>query len=143
MPIRDVNNQINDTYGHPTGDLVIKHFAAIAGLNLRTGDALGRLGGEEFAILMPGTSLLGAQGAAERIRERFSATTAAVTPHAQRVLATVSIGVVCGTGGSVSHLLAEADALLYRAKQGGRNRVEIGHSRAPGEIDAAAVELAG
>lgn len=135
--------QVNDTYGHPAGDLVIKHFAAVCEANLRTGDSVGRMGGEEFAILMPGASLPGAQLAAERIRERFSRTTAAVTPHGQRVLATVSIGVVCATDGTVSHLLAEADALLYRAKQGGRNRVETGHSAAAAEMDTAAAELAG
>ena len=133
--------QINDTYGHPTGDMVIKHFAGIVQTNLRTGDTLGRLGGEEFAILMPGTTLTGALQAAERIRERFGTTTAAVTPHAQRVLATVSIGVVCSTGGSVAHLLAEADRLLYRAKQSGRNRVEAGNSEPATEIDAAGAEL--
>ena len=135
--------QINDTYGHPLGDLVIKHFAGIAASNLRNTDAVGRMGGEEFAILMPGTSLAGGQQAAERIRERFAALTAAVTPHAQRVLATVSIGVICASGGTVAKLLADADTLLYRAKQGGRNRVETGHSTADGDIDVAGAELAG
>ena len=134
--------QINDTYGHATGDLVIKHFAAVAEANLRTGDSLGRLGGEEFAILMPGTSLSGAQAAAERIRERFGSITAAVTPHAQRVLATVSVGVICATGGTVADLLAEADALLYRAKQSGRNRVEAGHGPATAQVNIAGAEPA-
>ena len=136
--------QINDTYGHPTGDLVIKHFAAIAQTTLRNGDALGRIGGEEFAILMPGTTLAGAQRAAERLRERFGTVTAAVTPHAQRVLATVSMGVVCTSGGTVSQMLAEADALLYRAKQGGRNRVEASLSAtAAGGYVTVGAELAG
>ena len=116
--------QINDTYGHPTGDLVIRHFATVAEANLRNGDVLGRLGGEEFAILMPCTTLADAQLAAERVRARFGSTTAAVTPHAQRVLATASIGLICTSGGSVAKLLADADQMLYRAKQGGRNRVE-------------------
>ena len=135
--------QINDTYGHATGDLVIKHFAAIAEANLRTGDSLGRLGGEEFAILMPGTSLAGAQGAAERMRDRFGGITAAVTPHAQRVLATVSVGVTCTGGGTVSQLLGEADALLRRAKQNGRNCVEAGQSAAASGMPVAGAELAG
>ena len=134
--------RINDTYGHPVGDLVIKHFAAVAQTNLRNGDSLGRMGGEEFAIMMPGTSLAGAEQAAERIRERFSATTAAVTPHAQRVLATVSIGVSCATGGTVEDLMADADRLLYRAKQDGRNRVEAGYSTMRGLGGIAAAKMA-
>ena len=141
----DIDNfkAINDTYGHPTGDLVIKHFAATSENNLRSGDALGRIGGEEFAILMPGTSLAGARQAAERIRERFAAMTAAVTPHGQRVLATVSIGVICATEGAVSQMFAEADAFLYRAKQGGRNRVEAGYAAPQVEPAVAGAELAG
>ena len=135
--------KINDTYGHATGDLVIKHFVAIADANLRAGDSLGRLGGEEFGILMPATSLAGAQQAAERIRERFGAITAAVTPQSQRVLATISIGIIGSTGGTASDLLAEADALLYRAKQGGRDRVEVGNSEPVREMHVRAAKMAG
>ena len=117
---------INDTYGHAAGDLVIKHFAGVVQSYLRLEDSVGRIGGEEFGILLPSTNLQGAMLAAERIRERFANTTAAVTPHAQRILATVSLGVVCVTGGSATDLLSQADQLLYRAKEAGRNRVESG-----------------
>ena len=132
--------RINDTYGHPAGDLVIKHFAAVAAANLRVQESLGRIGGEEFAVLMPGTSLNGAMMAAERIRARFASTTAAVTPHAQRILATVSIGVVCASSASVPELLAAGDRLMYRAKKNGRNRVEAGDAFSPAERTAAVAD---
>lgn len=115
---------INDTYGHPAGDIVLKHFAAVAAANLRGQDSLGRLGGEEFGIIMPGASLEGAINAANRIRERFASTTAAITPNAQRITATVSIGVAWTHSATILDLLAEADRLVHLAKERGRNRVE-------------------
>ncbi len=117
---------LNDRYGAAAGDIVLKHFASSAQLNLRAGDMLGRLGGEEFAILLPATDLAGAKLAADRIRERFAGTTAAVLPDGQRVTSTVSIGVLCALGASPSEVLEEADALLVKAKASGRNRVETG-----------------
>jgi diguanylate cyclase (GGDEF)-like protein len=123
----DLFKMVNDRYGHAVGDVVLQHFSAVALQNLRAGDLLGRLGGEEFAILLPGTDIAGGTLVAERIRSRFASTTAAVSSKAERIHSTVSIGVVCGSSGIISELLAEADKLLSLAKQNGRNRVESAH----------------
>jgi diguanylate cyclase (GGDEF)-like protein len=126
MMMMDIDRfkMVNDHYGHAVGDVVLQHFSAVALQNLRAGDLLGRLGGEEFAVLLPGTDMTGGLLVAERIRSRFASTTAAVSPKAERIHSTVSIGVVCGSGGKIAELLAEADRLLYEAKHNGRNRVE-------------------
>lgn len=115
---------INDTYGHPTGDKVIRHFALCVEGSLRKTDCVGRVGGEEFAILLPGTTLHGGMLVAERIRERFASTTAAMTQSEQPVSATVSIGMVCVSAGTLEDMFLQADQLLYKAKNSGRNRVE-------------------
>ena len=116
---------VNDHYGHAAGDLALRHFAAVTQANLRSNDRVGRLGGEEFAILLCGTPLEGARFAAERIRERLAGSTAALMPNNHRVLVTASFGVtVAGAGEALSSVLGRADGLLYEAKDKGRNRVE-------------------
>jgi diguanylate cyclase (GGDEF)-like protein len=115
--------KINDTYGHGTGDEVIKTVAAVVAENLRDHDILGRLGGEEFAVVMP--EMIGNPvAAAERLR---AAVEAATSPGvAGPVSVTVSVGVAeHKPGDTLDTLLARADDALYRAKQGGRNRVQV------------------
>lgn len=116
---------INDTYGHATGDKVLKHFADLARQRLRRVDQLGRLGGEEFGILLPGTDQEGAVLFAERFRN-YVADTPALCDDVTVPL-TVSIGVALfGTGDTaVDSIMARADKALYRAKSNGRNRVEM------------------
>jgi len=115
---------INDRYGHDVGDQVLKLVAAEMQQQIRQVDMLGRLGGEEFAIILPETDLAKAIEVAERIRaavEAFSLQT-----EQGRITFTISIGVVGLTDVEATNdaLLQQADALLYRAKQNGRNRVE-------------------
>jgi diguanylate cyclase (GGDEF)-like protein len=115
---------INDTHGHATGDLVLQMFAHIARGRLRLEDVMGRLGGEEFAIVMPDAGWEAAYAVAERIRLAFAE--GRVSVNGEMVSTTVSAGVVTAHYSStVGRLLAEADAALYRAKAEGRNRVEI------------------
>jgi diguanylate cyclase (GGDEF)-like protein len=115
---------INDTHGHATGDVVLQMFAHIARGRLRLEDVMGRLGGEEFAIVMPGAGWDAAYAVAERIRIAFAE--ARVAANGGIVSTTVSAGVATARHSStVGRLLAEADAALYRAKAQGRNRVEI------------------
>jgi diguanylate cyclase (GGDEF)-like protein len=112
---------VNDTYGHPAGDAVLREFAARAQRELRAGDVAGRWGGEEFLVILPRTNLDGARAIAERIR-----LAAAATPfpaHAHEIAITVSGGCALGPGDSVEGLLAEADTCLYQAKAGGRDRI--------------------
>jgi diguanylate cyclase (GGDEF)-like protein/PAS domain S-box-containing protein len=116
---------INDTLGHSAGDLVLKHFAAIVQAELRKIDTAGRIGGEEFAILLPGSDAEAAQAFAERLRQKVSDTPAA--REGKSIPATVSIGISALRAGDAAPdaALIRADQALYRAKEGGRNRVEV------------------
>ena len=114
--------QINDTFGHHVGDRVLMDFCGIATAALRPHDVFGRLGGEEFASLLPHTSLKDGLDIAERIRSKFEATTMMVDENA--LAATVSVGVAASTDRALSEMIMAADRALYRAKTKGRNRVE-------------------
>jgi len=118
--------QINDRHGHAAGDAVLQHFAAVALGALRATDIIGRLGGEEFAVLLPGTDLEGARQYAERLRREMEGQPCRAA--SQVIDFTVSIGLtLLNRNDSTTDLpLARADAALYRAKRGGRNRVEMG-----------------
>src|SRR5947209_14765281 len=113
---------INDRFGHPAGDELLRLFSTIVVSNLRISDLSGRIGGEEFAALLP-CSLEEGVIAAERVREAFE--TSGVVVDEGPVDTTVSIGVSGGPAGTeLEVLLASADTALYQAKRGGRNRVE-------------------
>ncbi len=115
---------INDTFGHHVGDRVLKAFCGAATAALRPDDLFGRLGGEEFASLLPHTSLDDGLAVAERIRSNFEATTLEV--GANTLAATVSVGAAMSIDPSrtLGDLIKTADQALYRAKAKGRNRVE-------------------
>jgi diguanylate cyclase (GGDEF)-like protein len=117
---------INDRFGHAAGDAVLTAFCGVATAQLRPTDLFARMGGEEFACLLPTLSHEEAMWVADRTRETFEGTSHAI-PN-QTVYATVSAGVASADDGArdLSHLLAEADRALYRAKENGRNRVESG-----------------
>src|SRR5882672_4482955 len=113
---------INDRFGHPAGDEILKLFATVVVNSLRISDLSGRVGGEEFAALLP-CSLEEGVIAAERVREAF--VRSGIVDETGPVDTTVSIGVAGGPAGTeLEVLLAAADAALYQAKRGGRNRVE-------------------
>lgn len=115
---------VNDRYGHAIGDRVLQIFAETVTRALRTSDISGRLGGEEFAFLMPRTNAMEAERIAERIRVQFCAACANVEGHP--VNASVSIGVAAAVmPGDLSDLIGAADTALYRAKAEGRNRVAV------------------
>jgi diguanylate cyclase (GGDEF)-like protein len=121
----DKFKSINDTFGHPVGDKVIKLLATTAKKTLRQTDVFGRLGGEEFAAFLSNTDEKGAIIAAERVRLAFLE--AAKMVDGLAIGATVSIGVTFSTNykDEVDDLLARADEALYEAKNSGRNRVVI------------------
>jgi diguanylate cyclase (GGDEF)-like protein len=113
---------INDRFGHPAGDEILKLFAAVVVNGLRITDLSGRVGGEEFAALLP-CSLEEGVIVAERVREAFEGS--GIVDETGPVDTTVSIGVAGGPAGTeLEVLLAAADTALYQAKRGGRNRVE-------------------
>jgi diguanylate cyclase (GGDEF)-like protein len=115
----------NDSYGHNFGDEVLKIFAMIAERDLKENAIVGRLGGEEFAAILPGIDAKRAVAAAERVRRAFSNAGAFVNGLA--VGATVSVGVASDTDvdADLSGLFRRADAALYVAKRAGRDRVAI------------------
>ena len=123
----DLDNfkSINDRFGHAIGDRVLQLFAEVAGNCMRRGDLFGRLGGEEFAALLIEATRERAMAVAEQIRSAFADATCQV--EGRPVVATVSIGIVISYDAvlDISALLAQADHALYRAKNNGRNRVEI------------------
>jgi diguanylate cyclase (GGDEF)-like protein len=139
---------INDRYGHAVGDRVLRTFADVAVLELRSTDLVGRLGGEEFGAVLFGAEAGGAVATAERIRKRFAASFHnAKDAHA----VTVSVGVSALPAdelADIDTLISRADEALYVAKARGRNRVEVagGHAgRASGRSgrEAASVRIVG
>jgi diguanylate cyclase (GGDEF)-like protein len=116
--------RINDTHGHQIGDVVLRQVATTAGRRLRTEDVLARFGGEEFAVILRGTSRLGAGLVAERLRALVAALPAIV--DGKPIPVTVSAGCAsleCCKSRSPHELVAAADRRLYVAKRQGRNRV--------------------
>jgi diguanylate cyclase (GGDEF)-like protein len=118
--------KVNDTYGHPVGDQVLKHFAAFIKKHLRTQDLVGRLGGEEFAVLLPETPPEGAMLVLTRIREALQRTR--LDNIAPGFSYTFSAGVTSPSDDPLENcslLMLRADNALYQAKNGGRNRVVL------------------
>ena len=117
----DFFKNINDKYGHHAGDLVLKAFTQTIVKTLRNSDLFGRIGGEEFSILLQDTSIEGAKLFAERIRENIEAMQ--VISENEVIKVTVSIGLVTLKGEDNLHeLLKKADVALYQAKTSGRNK---------------------
>jgi diguanylate cyclase (GGDEF)-like protein/PAS domain S-box-containing protein len=116
---------VNDTYGHDAGDEVLRAIAAAAARTLRDVDVLGRIGGEEFAAVLPQANAGQAMGVAERLRAEIAAQRIDIGSDAP-ISVTVSIGVCSTDPGStdLDDMLKAADTALYAAKQNGRNRVE-------------------
>jgi len=119
----DYFKDVNDTYGHQVGDVVLQEFAGILQRQTRTTDLLARYGGEEFIMALPNTDLAGAFIVAEKVR---SLAEKHIYHHGKVSLqATVSIGVAALKPGikHAQHLIEQADSSLYKAKASGRNRV--------------------
>lgn len=126
----DYFKNVNDTYGHDVGDEVLKMLAETGRSCLREVDVFGRIGGEEFAVLLPETDIGGAVQVAERIRSQVeAATVTAQSGQKAQVRITVSLGVSTfgGRAENLEQLLKLADQALYEAKNKGRNRLEIAH----------------
>ncbi len=122
----DIDNfkQVNDTYGHPVGDRVIKSIARMLKKRLRKSDLIGRYGGEEFAIILPETELNTAKKLLDDVRQNFSQITQ--QDHETQFYCTLSAGVTqLSKSDSLDSLVNTADEALYEAKHAGRNQVCI------------------
>lgn len=118
--------KVNDTYGHDSGDVVLKTVVGSIMNSLRPTDLVVRMGGEEFAVIMPETDLPAALAIADRLRQRIEKLSIGVKHNSQNISATVSIGGACiyeNEEPSIPKLLKCADEALYKAKNTGRNRV--------------------
>ncbi len=124
--------RINDHYGHAAGDAVLQSFVSTVAAVLRESDLIGRLGGEEFAVLLPSTSAEGGAALAQRIIDSVRASP--VELAGEQIEFTVSIGGGClGAETSFAALLNVADAALYQAKHAGRDRLELAVALPPAE----------
>jgi len=122
---------VNDTYGHQTGDLVLQKLGSLCREALREIDSIGRVGGEEFAVILPQTDGARALEVAERLRQTVARAEVPLE-HGMPLHFTLSIGVTTLAGGTanIDTLLGQADSALYEAKRTGRNRVCV-HGKQP------------
>ncbi|HSR36465.1 MAG TPA: diguanylate cyclase, partial [Desulfurivibrionaceae bacterium] len=115
--------RINDTFGHDTGDLVLKNLGHFLKKRFRESDLVCRYGGEEFCILATNMSREHAATIFDDLRRKIAATPVVIGD--QEIAFTVSIGVCAGAKESLEEMIKEADILLYQAKQNGRNRIAV------------------
>lgn len=118
---------INDTYGHPCGDRVIQAVATTMAQTIRTTDEVGRIGGEEFVAVLPGTDAQGALILANRLRELIEISNSVTSDEGIPIRFTISVGVACVSDETTTfeQVLAKADQALYEAKNRGRNTVVL------------------
>ena len=121
----DYFKRVNDTFGHAAGDEVLKAFAQLLRDNSRTSDVIGRIGGEEFAVLMPETPLEAAHDVALRIVSNCRSVTAGGPAAAVKFTCSIGAAEARADDGSIETVLARADAALYEAKRNGRDRVAL------------------
>jgi diguanylate cyclase (GGDEF)-like protein len=116
--------EVNDTHGHAAGDKVLRLTARTIRQCLRASDLAARIGGDEFLLVLPECNLIQARAIAEKIRTRLAAIRVAHQGKALRVSVSMGAAAACGQTTTAAKLLAAADAVCYRAKRGGRDRVE-------------------
>jgi diguanylate cyclase (GGDEF)-like protein len=123
----DKFKKVNDTYGHEAGDIALRYVAEAMKSNLREIDVLGRMGGEEFAVLLPNTLLEDAALLAERVRQSVESLAFFVSGEVLIDSLTISVGAAVFTDEmtGIDDLLRNADTALYRAKHNGRNCVVV------------------
>lgn len=118
--------RVNDERGHAAGDQVLRDVARALLDGVRSGDAVGRLGGEEFCLLLPASDAAGAAGLAQRLCHTVAGT--------QGLTISIGVALVDATAESAEAALARADAALYQAKNEGRNRVVVANPAGPGSL---------
>lgn len=121
----DFFKKVNDTYGHHAGDVAIQHLATVLKDTARASDYCFRWGGEEFLVLIPSTTQDDSHQFAERMRKAIEASPVFVEDENLTFKITISIGVALGVDKDANHIISKADAMLYEAKQAGRNCIKL------------------
>ena len=126
LAVLDIDHfkRVNDRWGHGVGDAALQAFARACGSSLRQGDRVGRMGGEEFLLVLPATRPDEAVLVFERLRQALQATAVPGMPAGERLACSMGCSVLA-RGGDVAEALRQADAALYRAKSEGRDRLEM------------------
>jgi diguanylate cyclase (GGDEF)-like protein len=137
----DFFKSFNDRYGHEVGDQVLFHIAAMVGEGRRETDIVARMGGEEFAVLLPETDIDAAEAVAERLRQEIQDSELQSDGHDMTVAISIGVAEARPGMGDVGDLLKDADQALYRAKRNGRNRVVRAEQRPLATVRPAAVPL--
>ena len=113
--------RVNDQYGHDVGDLILQELSQVISVNIRKSDIFARIGGEEFALILPNNSLDNALTFAEKLRETIARNIFSKVGHL-----TISLGVTeLKNDDTIDTIYKRADLALYKAKQNGRNKVEF------------------
>jgi diguanylate cyclase (GGDEF)-like protein len=138
MLITDIDHfkAVNDTYGHPAGDVVLRGVAQMLREQARDTDVVARYGGEEFAVVMPETDLRGAAVIAERLREAVAARVFPTELGPVKVTLSVGLAGSPDDGTEMEALVQLADQCLYQAKRQGRNRVVTSEALRPARLQA-------
>ncbi|WP_263555489.1 diguanylate cyclase [Paucibacter sp. B2R-40] len=118
--------KINDSFGHAAGDAVLRHVTLLMRLGTRPLDVVGRIGGEEFALLLPDTSCEDAQALAERLRQRIEQNPAQYRQAIIPVTVSIGISAMLSQDGSAEAALSRSDQAMYGIKENGRNGVSVG-----------------
>jgi len=133
----DLFKGVNDTFGHAGGDEVLRRFVSTVRESLRGPDVLGRIGGEEFAIMLPETDLVGATALAERIRTDIQNLNIHWDKHIINITASIGVALLQKNDKDIHDIMVRADKALYTAKSEGRNRVVSDHDHVELSIDEA------
>lgn len=120
---------INDNHGHATGDVALQHFAAILAADRRTEDILARVGGEEFALIVPGTTLEDAMLLADELRAKIDSQPMALGDSSVPMTASFGVAMISARDTCLADIIERADRALYRSKRGGRNQVDLESSQ--------------
>jgi diguanylate cyclase (GGDEF)-like protein len=130
VAVIDLDNfkSLNDAYGHPAGDSVLRTMGSILRNSFRESDTAGRYGGEEFMVILPETGMDGARQKLEFLRKLVASTPFVLSPGSAPVHVTISVGLASfpQDGKSTGDLFASADERMFQAKREGRNRVVAG-----------------
>ena len=127
--------QINDEFGHEAGDLALRHFARLMQVSRRQEDVLARVGGEEFALILPGTNLDDALKVADVLRGRVEIAPLNYKGESIQMTASFGIATLSASDSCMTEVIVRADTALYRSKRRGRNRVELESSQILKAVD--------